>query len=276
MKIALLISGRATRYEVCLLPILQNSKHEIDLFMSINGEECEYYEEMKETLKPWLKGLYIHPYVIPEGVEFNLESLPSLQYVNGKWVPFNIMSAYFNDHNAMNMAVNYETENNIKYDYFMKFRADIYTQCIPEELSLPTPGLKIYSIMPLCDFISFGIYKTTIVSGAWDWGNKESMLIYCNTYNYVLQKLKETNGTYFVHGESSLTDNIYENNVPIERIKFHYGFDINRYVFDKNYSYDSQGNKLDNRGIYSNKDSEYIDIKTVKNTKHIPLNVVYW
>jgi hypothetical protein len=275
MKIALLISGRATRYEVCLLPILENSKHEIDLFMSINGEECEYYEEMKETLKPWLKGLYIHPYVIPEGVEFNFEPIPNAQYINGKWLPFNVMSCFFNDHNAMNMAVNYETENNIKYDCFMKFRPDIYIQSIPEELSIPTPGLKIYSIFPLCHFISNGIYKVPIVSGSWDWGNKESMLIYCNTYNYILQKLKETNGTYYVASECSLTDNIYENNVPYEYVRYTYGVDINRRVFDKNFSYDSQGNKLDSRDNYSNINSEYVDIKTVKNTKDIPLNVVY-
>ena len=35
MKIAMLISGRAARYEVCLLPILKKTTyHDIDLFLS--------------------------------------------------------------------------------------------------------------------------------------------------------------------------------------------------------------------------------------------------
>ena len=41
MRIALLITGRAARYDVCLLPILQNTPyHDIDIFMSINDEPC--------------------------------------------------------------------------------------------------------------------------------------------------------------------------------------------------------------------------------------------
>jgi hypothetical protein len=55
MKIALLISGRATRYEVCLLEVLKNTKHDIDIFMVINDEENTYYKIMQDTLKQWLK-----------------------------------------------------------------------------------------------------------------------------------------------------------------------------------------------------------------------------
>jgi len=43
MRIAMLISGRAARYEVCLLPILEACGYTIDLFMSINDIDGLYY-----------------------------------------------------------------------------------------------------------------------------------------------------------------------------------------------------------------------------------------
>ena len=46
----MLISGRAARYDVCLLPLLiKNNDITIDIFMSINdeNENCNYYNEMK-------------------------------------------------------------------------------------------------------------------------------------------------------------------------------------------------------------------------------------
>ena len=61
----MLISGRAARYEVCLLPILEACGYTIDLFMSINDTDGLYYTVMREKLAKWIKGLYIHPYVIP-------------------------------------------------------------------------------------------------------------------------------------------------------------------------------------------------------------------
>jgi hypothetical protein len=58
------------------------------------------------------------------------------------------------------------------------------------------------------------------------------MSIYCNTYNYVINKIKLTNGTYFVCGECCLTDNIYENNV--EHSFHYYGYELDKYrrMFD--------------------------------------------
>ena len=66
MKIALLISGRSARYEVCLLETLKNTSYDVDVFMSINDEECKYYEIMRKKLSKWLKGLYINPYNVPD------------------------------------------------------------------------------------------------------------------------------------------------------------------------------------------------------------------
>ena len=60
--IAILISGRATCWENCLLPVLQNSDdYNIHLFMSINNSspDCTYFKIMKHHLKKYLKNIYI-------------------------------------------------------------------------------------------------------------------------------------------------------------------------------------------------------------------------
>ena len=69
MKIAILISGRSARYEVCLLNILNNTSYDVDVFMSINDNKCEYYDMMQKKLSKWLKGLYIQPYNVPDDFE---------------------------------------------------------------------------------------------------------------------------------------------------------------------------------------------------------------
>jgi hypothetical protein len=59
MRIALLISGRLKCYETCLLPLLQNSSYDVDVFASINDVDYDYYNRVITNLSPWLKGLYI-------------------------------------------------------------------------------------------------------------------------------------------------------------------------------------------------------------------------
>jgi len=56
MRIALLISGRLTRYEECLLPMLENcsDKHTIEVFASINDSDCEYYINARKILARFL------------------------------------------------------------------------------------------------------------------------------------------------------------------------------------------------------------------------------
>lgn len=58
------------------------------------------------------------------------------------------------------------------------------------------------------------------------------MEIYCNTYNYVINKIKLYNGEYYIGYESCLTDNIYENNVDHSYYNYGYSLDKNRRMFD--------------------------------------------
>jgi hypothetical protein len=242
MKIALLISGRATRYDVCLLPMLKNSIHEIDVFMAINDEfdTCEYYNNMKSLLKSWLKGCIIKKYIIPEDIKTLFNSTKSisthggqvnLQKIDDKYLPSNCLSMYYNDNLSFMQACEYADKNAFEYDCYMKFRSDIIIDKIPDNLFLPNNN-TLHSAIPMCNFTSCGIYKKPIVCDIIAWGNRQSMSIYCNTYNYVLGKNLEYNGTYYIAGECSLTDNIYENNIVIAYHNIPYLLDKNRRMFD--------------------------------------------
>ena len=99
MKIALLISGRAARYEVCLLNILKNTSYDVDVFMSINDNECKYYEVMGQKLSKWLKGVYIKPYNVPDDFE-NYSPNTLKQRVGDRLVPLHNLSMFYNDRNS--------------------------------------------------------------------------------------------------------------------------------------------------------------------------------
>jgi hypothetical protein len=248
MRIAMLISGRAARYDVCLLNLLQNTTyHEIDLFMAINDEntDCEYYNVMKKKLAPYLKKCIIKKYEIPQEIfeMFNSnESISrtgtqfNLQKINNKFVPNSCLSMYYNNNLAFNMACEYADTNLFEYDCYMKFRSDITDFVIPKEIPIiKNEDLHLHCPIPPCNFISNGLFNKQIINDSISWGNRNTMKIYCNTYNYTIEKIKEYNGKYFVAGECSLTDNIYENNLFHTFYNIPYSLEKNRRMFDKIY-----------------------------------------
>lgn len=271
MKIAILISGRAARYEVCLLPILQNIHYDIDLFISINDTISPYYDEMKKNLEPWLKGVFIEPYQIPDDFEHTI--VPNTynaqyQYVNNKWVPRNQLSMYFNDNKAFTMACKYADDHNFEYDVYMRFRADICNLAKFPEITKPDINkLNLYSIMPLCMFTSFGKHKRDIISSDWVWGNRKTMNIYCNTYTYVLLQNRNMNGNYLFHFESNHTDCIVDNNVSIEYVNVIYNVDANRRIFETWWTTE-QG---DSRKYLPNGALNPIQMADIIDTSHIPI-----
>jgi hypothetical protein len=137
---------------------------------------------------------------------------------------------YYNDNLSFQSACNYADENNFEYDCYMKYRSDILNDSIPDIIL--SNEIKIYSIVPMCNFISGGLFSYPIVCDIYAFGNRQSMRIYCNTYDYVLNKNIKYNGKYYIAFECSLTDNIYENNVPITYINLYYSLDRNRRMFD--------------------------------------------
>jgi hypothetical protein len=273
MRVAMLITGRATRYEECLLPILERCKYDIDLFISINAEDCEYYKCMREKLNKWLKGVYIQPFIIPS--DFNTEFIDDekhcYQFINNKWLPRNQLSMYWNDRNAFEMACKYEYDNKFEYDYYMRFRADIINTELPILEKINNHELNIFTIYPHCMFESYGIHKRPIISSDWVWGNRKTMAIYCNTYDFVIKKNKEYENRYVFHFESNHTDCMVENNVHIEYVHIKYGVDRHRKVFDTNWKLNTNGHYSDSRKIHIPGAHEYISPESVTTLAHIPV-----
>jgi hypothetical protein len=273
MRVAMLLSGRVTRYESCLLPILESTPYCVDLFISVNGEECEYYACMREKLSKWLKGVYIQPFTIPEGFQTNFidDHRHCYQNSNGRWLPRNQLSMYWNDRNAFQMACAYETTHQIQYDCFMRFRADIiYTQ-LPPLQPIDKDECKLYSIYPLCMFDSFGIHTRPIISSDWVWGNRKTMSFYCNTYDYVIKKNEERNGAYIFHFESNHTDCMVEHGVEIEYVHIRYNVDKHRKVFDINWKQNEHGTYDDSRKVHIPGAHAYIDPNTISSLQYIPV-----
>lgn len=232
MRLAVLISGRAARYEACLLPILKSSPHTIDLFMSINDNDDEYYELMRTELAQWLKGVYIKPYELPEGFEttYNGEFWKDFQEVNGKFVPLFLMSRFYNDNKAFKMATEYADSNKVDYDFYVRFRSDIFNIQL-DDFGTPSDELRIYSAPAPCHFLCFSKHRVPAISCDVFWGNRKSMAVICNTYEYVLSQNKE-NIDYIIHAESCIVDNLIDSGVPYAVIPKSITYDRNRKIFD--------------------------------------------
>jgi hypothetical protein len=245
--------------------------------MSINDSDGLYYETMRERLAKYIKRVYIHPYQLPKGFTYtNTGTRWNFQDISGIYLPYNIMSMFWNDHNAFEMAVNYAKENKMHYDLFMKFRSDVTETSIPELINIDDDAFQLFSIFPSCYFISNGIYKEPIISDVWVWGNYKSMKVYCNAYDYVLQKNKEMNGAYFICFESSNTDNVIEHGLPYRYVRHSYKLDAHRRIFDKAFERDQTGTIIggDIRQGQLSECHPYLDPKTTETTdflKPIPL-----
>jgi hypothetical protein len=257
-KIALLIAGRATCWESCLLKVLNNSNdYDIDLFMSINNEntECNYFKNMKDKLSFYLKGIYINKYIVPSNF-INTSTHPQTvkQLVNNQYVPLNILSMWYNYKNAFNMALEYERKNGFNYDYSMTFRSDIIIDKIPL-FKMPEEGI-LYSINQPCQFISFGIHKVNIISPEWVFARQNTMTKYLETYDFILEQ-SHIDNNYICHYESNVTDNCIEKCINVHRItNIHYDVDKNRRMFD------DWKNINDTRKInILNRTTDYVDIK---------------
>jgi hypothetical protein len=259
-KIALLISGRATCWEHCLLPVLKNSvEYDIDLFMSINSNapDCKYFTIMKNALSPYLKNIYIGEYTVPtDFINTSTHIHTVKQLVNDKYVPLNVLSMWFNYKNAFEMACNYEKLHNFAYDFFMTFRSDIIIGKIPRFNTVQDNIL--YSVNQPCQFISFGIHKAPIVSPEWVFAKKNTLALYLETYNFIMEMSKIDNN-YICHYESNATDNCIEKKLNVVRINnIEYAVDANRRRFDDwNTRKDTRVHNIANR------DTDYIDIHTV-------------
>ena len=259
-KIAILISGRATCWENCLLSVLKNSTdYDIDLFMSLNSDspDCKYFAMMKKELSPYLRDLYINEYIVPDDfINTSTHMYNVKQLVNNKYVPLNILSMWFNYKNAFEMACNYEIRHGFEYDFFMTFRSDIIIDKIP--LFERVEKNVLCSINQPCQFISFGIHQVPIISPEWVFAKKDLMKLYLETYNFIIEQSKIDNN-YICHYESNVTDNCIEKNINVLKIdNINYSVDVNRRRFDNwEEIKDTRKNNISSSTL------DYIDINNV-------------
>ena len=243
MKIALLLSGRVTRYKECLIPLLYKTNHDIDIFISVNDDDSEFYDNLKNDLKKWLKDIYIKKYEIPE--DFNNTQTRKLFKKIGREndvdkILLHSLSWYYNDTNVFNMAKNYADKNNFEYDIYFRTRSEIISYEFPNFIK----GDKLYCSIPvanyklsICDNVegefidrklhAFGELKfhNKDVIAEIAYGNRKNMEYYCSTYEYVLRKNKELNGNLFVCLEVCITMNINDKTDNYEFFKYTYDLD---------------------------------------------------
>lgn len=277
MRIALLISGRATSYEKCLLPILeQEDEIVVDLFMAINNTECEYFEVMRGRLKKWLVYCDVKEFEYPKETVWENTLTDKYQKVGDKFIPYNALSMFYHDNKAFKEATKYADENGFEYDYYMKYRSDINDSKLPRINNMEDD--IVYCAKPLYVFKSRGIHKQDWVSDAIAFGRRGPMSVYCNTYDFVINKNKELNNKYYIAYEDSLTDCLLENGVNYKYENIPYALDYNRRMFDKHLTYRHNNGKgviqkdlncddclNDSNGLVG------LDITQTKDTKHIEI-----
>lgn len=247
MRIAIIITGRIALYELGLLHTLNTTPHHIDLFISLNGEECDYYDIMRDTLKPWIKFCNVQKFTLSKEFcellkPYSWPNTSHCRVVDGYFVPYNVMSMYYNEKLAMFEAKKFADHNYFEYDCYFKYRSDLLGVTLPENLPLSTDPneLKIFSPIPNMSFVTHGKHKRQTICGAWAWGNRKSMDIYCNTYDYVIDRTNELNGEFFISFECSLVDNLVDNNVQWDFIDIPYYYAL----YDK--TKPDYENRLDN------------------------------
>lgn len=268
-RVAMLISGRATRYEACLLPMLEKSRQQFDVFMSINDEDCFYYEVMRTRLAKWLKGVYIQPYRMPDNFQCKFienDYRFAYQHLDGKWVPRNVLSHFFNDTNAFKMASDYAALNGFAYDFIMKCRSDIIGDLDKVCFSDSNPGV-LYSVFANCRFKTFGKHNADVVLQDWHWGDPVVMRLACSTYEYIMEESAKSGGDYLFHFESNFVDNLIDRGVKNQYVDIPYAVDMHRRLFDSTWN---PSNVTDSRRVNCACASTFIDIKTITNLNELP------
>jgi len=232
MRLAVLISGRLKCYQSCLIPLLEGTSYNVDLFCSVNDIESEYYNIARKNLSPWLKGLYIEPFSFPK--RFN-EIFVNINTNLPEPKPYNPMSMFFNDRNAFDMATKYADSNGFEYDTYMKYRSDIITSSLPAvDLS---EEYEIKSVVPWCNHTAPLVTRDPVgygqvvpwVSDAIVYGNRNSMKAYTETYNFCMEMLELFGGRYPCNFEPSVTQNAYDKMLSIKYFNNPYTIDPARH-----------------------------------------------
>ena len=250
MNIAILISGRIHHYS-SLLTLLNNNKdnYNIHVFMSVNDNDFEFYDKLKDDLKYFIKGINISKYEIPPNF-YNIFMIKCNNIYNT--AQYRTLSMLYNDNKCFNMAIDYKNKHNIQYDIYLRTRSDIICKDFPfSKYSLKSINDYLYCVNPICKFTlaitnnpdgefingrhhCYGDVKHhgKYVTGDIAFGNEYNMMKYCNCYEYVLQKNEEYKGNYFICFEYSITTYLEDININWVFFDFDYAYIHNRTEYE--------------------------------------------
>jgi hypothetical protein len=215
LTVAIFISGRLTCYEYNLIPVLQHlsKRYDIHLFASINGVRDSYHEEAESRLGLWLKKICYENYNPPADFIQNIHPETLFQIVNDKKVPYTNLSCFYNDLMSFKLIEEYEKEADITYDVISKIRPDMIFRNYNDIhfIKDPTDKKVLHSCIPECEIYIYGWrHIPRCISDAFAYGNKETMRIYTNTYNYILRENKARNGNYRINYEPCVTESVMD------------------------------------------------------------------
>jgi len=232
-RIAILIGGRLTCQDICLLPQIRNYLHKhqdhwIDVFISINNEPENYenYKKLYQMDAPFIRVISCEKTICPEKYS---HYQPRAGETN---VP-TCISMYYHNYLAMRLITEYKERNRTHYHIILKYRPDIVEQ--NNELPIVASPFKEFLqdvdgnnfkqrcvYMPnTVDTTYNGIPKTNDQIGI---GSYDVMMQYMGIYPTMIDYLEQRRAGYLLHPETILGFHLQE--MGIETVRFTYSYSL--------------------------------------------------
>ena len=253
MKICILLSGRVHHYSN-LLKVIKKSSDNIHVFISVNDTYKPFYDKLRANFSNYLKGLHCEQYKMPQYFfHQNAYNYNLAKHCNEDKTKY-VLSCYYNDKNAFQMATAYADANGFEYDIYLRFRSDLEVDELPIFDMRYKDGI-LFSVKPVhSNFIlavtdnpdlqfSFNDGRgycignlrnhNKPVTSDISYGIRKAMSIYCSCYEYILTKNIEYKGNYFIWYEHSITMCLNDSGYPWELFDYNYTYVANRGLYEE-------------------------------------------
>jgi hypothetical protein len=216
-NIAIFISGRLSGYEENLIPFVNSLKdrYNIKLFFSINSftiadnDISSVITKLEKDFENIIGYYNFEKYKLPRYfVENRLKNKENLRLINGDKFSYKSCSQFYNDTKNFELIELYEKMNNIKFDIICKTRADTVFYTNVDFIFNNYEDLILHNkhIIPIRYWGHIHYDTPIMLSDIFAYGNKNTMRIYCSTYEWILKN--ELESIYSNANEIYLTDNI--------------------------------------------------------------------
>jgi hypothetical protein len=219
LNLAIFISGRLLGYPICLLPVINNLKkknYKVHLFFSINTFSLNVNDRNAATLEYItndLKNKFGESLCYCNFEEYKIPKYIVENFIKNNITTFsyNVFSCFYNDKKNFDLIEEYEKNNNVKFDIICKMRSELKFNDDDVNFILDNKDDLIIHNKHMMDIRHWGhVYNDTpaMISDAFAYGNKNSMKIYCSTYDWILSN--NLNELYHQTFEIVLTDSILQ------------------------------------------------------------------